>query len=47
MEEHIQNVISLLETAIELEEWALVVEAKNLLENENEEFEDFVDDEQY
>ena len=47
MEEHIQNVISLLETAIELEEWTLVVEAKNLLENENEEFEDFVDDEQY
>ena len=44
MEEHIQNVISLLETAIELEDWTLVVEAKNLLENENEEFEDFVDD---
>ena len=42
MSEHTQNIISLLETAIENEEWELVVEAKNLLENE--EFEDFVDD---
>ena len=42
MSEHIENIISLLETAIENEEWELVSEAKNLLENE--EFEDFVDD---
>ena len=42
MSEHIQNIISLLETALENEEWELVVEAKNLLENE--EFKDFVDD---
>ena len=42
MEEHIQNVIDLLKEAIETEDWGLVVEAKNHLENE--EFEDFVDD---
>ena len=42
MEEHIQNVIDLLKEAIETEDWELVSEAKNLLENE--EFEDFVDD---
>ena len=42
MDEHIENIISLLETAIEIEDWELVSEAKNLLENE--EFEDFVDD---
>ena len=32
----------MLEDAIDNEDWTLVVEAKNLLENE--EFEDFVDD---
>ena len=32
MNEHIENIINLLETAIENEEWELVVEAKNLLE---------------
>ena len=42
MDQHIENIICLLETAIEMEEWGLVVEAKNLLENE--EFEDFVDE---
>ena len=42
MAEHIQNVINLLKEAIESEDWELVSEAKNLLENE--EFEDFVDD---
>ena len=42
MEEHIQNVIDLLKEAIENEDWELVSEAVNLLENE--EFEDFVDD---
>tara|TARA_Y100000593_G_C4087866_1_gene227091 strand:- start:45 stop:185 length:141 start_codon:yes stop_codon:yes gene_type:complete len=42
MEEHIQNVIDLLKEAIENEDWELVSEAANQLENE--EFEDFVDD---
>ena len=42
MDDHIENIICLLETAIEMEEWGLVIEAKNLLENE--EFKDFVDD---
>ena len=42
MSEHIENIISLLEAAIENEDWELVVESKNLLENE--EFEDFIDD---
>ena len=42
MEEHIQNVIDLLKEAIESEDWGLVSEAVNQLENE--EFEDFVDD---
>jgi hypothetical protein len=42
MTEHMENIISLLETAIEMEDWELVVEAKNLLENE--EFDEFVDD---
>ena len=42
MEEHIKNVIMMLEDAIDNEDWTLVIEAKNLLENE--EFEDFVDD---
>ena len=42
MEEHIQNVIDLLKEAIETEDWGLVSEAVNQLENE--EFEDFVDD---
>jgi hypothetical protein len=42
MTEHMENIISLLETAIEIEDWELVVEAKNLLENE--EFDEFVDD---
>ena len=32
----------MLEDAIDNEDWTLVIEAKNLLENE--EFEDFVDD---
>ena len=41
MEEHIQNVIDLLKEAIENEDWELVSEAVNQLENE--EFEDFVD----
>ena len=42
MEEYIQNVIDLLKEAIETEDWGLVSEAVNQLENE--EFEDFVDD---
>ena len=42
MEEHIQNVIDLLKEAIETEDWGLVSESVNQLENE--EFEDFVDD---
>ena len=42
MEEHIQNVVDLLNEAIETEDWALVSEAVNQLENE--EFEDFIDD---
>ena len=42
MEEHIKNIILMLEDSIDNEDWTLVVEAKNLLENE--EFEDFVDD---
>jgi len=42
MDEHIENIVSLLETAIESEEWDLVLEAKNLLENEN--FNEFIDD---
>ena len=40
--EYIQNIIFILDEAIENEDWELVSEAKNLLENE--EFEDFVDD---
>ena len=41
MEEHIQNVIDLLKEAIETEDWALVSEAVNKLENtEFSEFED-------
>tara|TARA_R100000234_G_C4889842_1_gene130964 strand:- start:469 stop:609 length:141 start_codon:yes stop_codon:yes gene_type:complete len=43
MNEHIENIINLLETAIENEEWELVVEAKNFLENQ--EFDKYVDDE--
>ena len=42
MNEHIQNIIFILHEALENEDWELVSEAKNLLENE--EFEDFVDD---
>ena len=42
MEEHIKNIIMMLEDAIDNEDWTLVIEAKNLLENE--EFEDFVYD---
>ena len=42
MDEHIQNVVDLLKEAVEAEDWELVSEAVNLLENE--EFEDFVDD---
>ena len=42
MDEYIENAINLLETAIELEEWELVIEAKNLLENED--FNEFIDD---
>ena len=42
MEEYIQNAVDLLQEAIEIEDWSLVSEAKNLLENE--EFEDFVDE---
>ena len=42
MEEHIKNIIMMLKDAIDNEDWTLVIEAKNLLENE--EFEDFVDD---
>ena len=42
MEEHIQNVIDLLKEAIENEDWELVSEAVNQLENE--EFDEFVDD---
>ena len=41
MEEHIQNVIDLLKEAIETEDWELVSEAVNQLENE--EFDEFVD----
>tara|TARA_Y100001963_G_scaffold104225_1_gene143616 strand:+ start:843 stop:977 length:135 start_codon:yes stop_codon:yes gene_type:complete len=41
MDEHIQNAISLLEEALENEDWELIIEAKNLLENE--EFKDFID----
>ena len=41
MEEHIQNVINLLKEAIESEDWELVSEAVNQLENE--EFDEFVD----
>ena len=37
-----KNIILMLEDAIDNEDWTLVVESKNLLENE--EFEDFVDD---
>ena len=41
MEEHIQNVIDLLKEAIETEDWELVSEATNQLENvEFSEFED-------
>ena len=42
MDGHIQNIVSLLEDAIEAEDWELVSEAKNLLENK--EFDEFVDD---
>ena len=42
MEEFIQNAVELLKEAIENEDWELVSEAVNQLENE--EFEDFVDD---
>ena len=44
MEEHIQNVLDLLKEAIEIEDWALVSEAINHLENEDsfESFEDSV-----
>ena len=45
MNEHIQNIIFILDEALENEDWELVSEAKNLLENE--EFEDFVDDDIY
>ena len=42
MEAHIQNVIDLLNEAIENEDLSLVLEAKNILESEDsfEEFED-------
>ena len=42
METHIQNVIDLLNEAIENEDFSLVLEAKNILESEDsfEEFED-------
>ena len=41
MEEHIQNVVNLLNEAIEAEDWTLVSEATNKLENaEFKEFED-------
>ena len=41
MEEHIQNVIDLLKEAIETEDWELVSESVNQLENtEFSEFED-------
>ena len=42
MEAYIQNVIDLLNDAIENEDWSLITEAKNLLESEDsfEEFED-------
>ena len=41
MEEHIQNVVELLKEAIETEDWELVSEATNKLENvEFKEFED-------
>tara|TARA_B100000424_G_C22774308_1_gene416791 strand:- start:419 stop:577 length:159 start_codon:yes stop_codon:yes gene_type:complete len=42
MDEHIENIISLLETAIETEDWELVADAKNLLENDD--FDNFIDD---
>ena len=43
MKEHIQNVLDLLKEAIETEDWTLVSEATNHLENEDsyKEFEDF------
>ena len=41
MSEQLQNIIFILDEALENEDWELVSEAKNLLENE--EFEDFVD----
>ena len=41
MEEHIRNVVELLKEAIETEDWELVSEATNQLENaEFKEFED-------
>ena len=41
MEEHIQNVVNLLKEAVEAEDWELVTEAANQLENaEFKEFED-------
>ena len=41
MEEHIQNVVNLLNEAIEAEDWTLVSEATSQLENvEFKEFED-------
>ena len=45
MKEYIQNIIFILGEAIENEDWELVSEAKNLLENG--EFEDFVDNDIY
>ena len=42
MDEYIENIISLLETAIESQDWEIVTEAKNLLENDN--FDNFIDD---
>tara|TARA_Y100000114_G_C11543368_1_gene223701 strand:+ start:96 stop:254 length:159 start_codon:yes stop_codon:yes gene_type:complete len=42
MDEQRQNIISLLEEAIDNQEWELVVEVKNLLENDN--FDEFIDD---
>ena len=42
MDEYIENIISLLETAIEMEDWELVIEAKNFLENDD--FDEFIDD---
>ena len=41
MEEHIQNAVELLKEAIEIEDWTLISEAINKLENaEFKEFED-------